>query len=220
MNQIERYIDSMDWATLVLFISLGILALGKYVFAGHFKSFVILPFNNRYILLYNKKGKLFGWFHTAIFIFQIINFSLFAVLALTSFYPQQFNDPVRLFFLVLGGISLYHLLKVSIQFAPGIVFDSNSLIKDLIFNKTSYLNYSGLLLCVFNILAAYVFTEGNAIYYLGIGVFLLINAVGFFNIINTYKKVLASNLLYFILYLCTLEIAPLVIIGSYLKVGL
>ena len=36
-------------------------------------------------------------------------------------------------------------------------------------------------------------------------------------LLKNYQKILIPNIFYFILYLCALEIAPLVVIGSYLK---
>jgi len=46
---------------------------------------------------------------------------------------------------------------------------------------------------------------------------LLINAIGIAKLLKNYQKALFPYFMYFILYLCTLEIAPLVLIGSYLK---
>ena len=77
MEPISKTVESLDWMTMVLFFSMIVLALGKYLFQNKFLNFMILPFNNKYVVLYNKKGRLFNWFHILLTIFQLINLSLF-----------------------------------------------------------------------------------------------------------------------------------------------
>lgn len=66
MEPIEKTIISLDWMTLTLFIGLVVLALGKYLFHKKFLNFIILPFNDKYIILHNKKGQFSHWFPFAI----------------------------------------------------------------------------------------------------------------------------------------------------------
>ncbi|MEM6541462.1 MAG: DUF4271 domain-containing protein, partial [Bacteroidota bacterium] len=46
---------------------------------------------------------------------------------------------------------------------------------------------------------------------------LVINGIGLTNIFRNHQKLIVPNIFYFILYLCTLEIAPLVIFISFLN---
>ena len=39
MNPIEKTVLSLDWMTIVLFVSLVVLALGKYLYHGKFLRF-------------------------------------------------------------------------------------------------------------------------------------------------------------------------------------
>jgi hypothetical protein len=45
----------------------------------------------------------------------------------------------------------------------------------------------------------------------------LINGIGITKLLKNHQKALFPFFVYFILYLCALEIAPLVLIGSYFK---
>ena len=99
----------------------------------------------------------------------------------------------------------------------GIVFNSLSLIGGLVFSKVSYLNYSSIAMAIANILLIYITTDSKTIIYVAISVIILINGIGGIKLLKNHQKALFPYFMYFILYLCTLEIAPLVLIGSYLK---
>ncbi|WP_350289885.1 DUF4271 domain-containing protein [uncultured Croceitalea sp.] len=217
METIYRNVDSLDWITLIIFISLILLALGKYLFKGMFSNFIILPFNNKYVTLYNKKGKLFNWFHLLLTFFQLINFSLFIFLAKNSLSSQKIDSYPIFFFLVLGILIIYLLVKIGIQMANGFVFNANELVTGLIFNKISYFNYSSCIAFLANIILTYILKDSKPVVYLSIFCILFINGIGLVNALRNHQKLISINIFYFILYLCALEIAPLVLIGSYLN---
>ncbi|MBT8312181.1 MAG: DUF4271 domain-containing protein, partial [Eudoraea sp.] len=58
MEPVYRTIISNDWVTLVILISLVLLVIAKILFASRFMTFIILPFNSKYIFMYNKKDRL------------------------------------------------------------------------------------------------------------------------------------------------------------------
>ncbi|UWX54698.1 DUF4271 domain-containing protein [Maribacter litopenaei] len=92
MEPINRITENLDWITLVLFGSLLLIVIAKKIFYTRFLNFIILPFNNKYIIMYNKKEKLFNWFHILLTVFQIINISLFAFLAWKAYLSPR-NHP-------------------------------------------------------------------------------------------------------------------------------
>ena len=87
----------------------------------------------------------------------------------------------------------------------------------LIFSKISYLNYSSIVIAVANILLIYITTNSKTIIYVALSLIFLINGIGITKVLKNHQKALFPYFVYFILYLCTLEIAPLVLIGSYFK---
>ena len=217
MEIIYRNIDSLDWITLIIFISLIVLALSKYLFKGMFTNFIILPFNNKYLTLYNKKGKLFNWFHILLTFFQLINFSLFAFLAKHIISSQSIAVYPIIFFAVLGILIMYLLTKIGVQIANGFVFNANEVVTEIIFNKISYFNYSSCIAFIANIILAYILKDSKPVVYISIFCIFLVNGIGLVNTLRNHQKLISINLFYFILYLCALEIAPLVLIGSYLN---
>ncbi|TAI47945.1 DUF4271 domain-containing protein [Flagellimonas allohymeniacidonis] len=218
MNPIYKTVESFDWMTIAILLSLVVITLAKYMFQTRFLSFLILPFNNKYIVLYNKKGRLFSWFHVLMTLFQLINLSLFIFLAWKAFFPHPSNDPIPIFALIFALVGGFQVLKVLLQSVKGFVFNTNGLVSEIIYTKLTYLNHSSLIMLISNILLIYVLQDSKTVIYITIILVFSINTIGLANLLKNYQKVLVPNIFYFILYLCTLEIAPLVVIGSYLKV--
>ncbi len=217
MNPIEKTITSLDWMTITLFVGLVVLALGKYLFHKKFLNFIILPFNDKYILLHNKKGQFSHWFHLLLTLFQLINLSLFIFLVLNVFDLIPYEKTVVVYLIILGFLALFELVKFFLQMFVGLVFNNLNLVGSLIFSKISYLNYSSIIISIANILLIYIATSSKATIYMALTLIILINGIGMAKLLKNHQKALFPYFMYFILYLCALEIAPLVLIGSYLK---
>lgn len=216
MEPILRNTYAIDWITVVLFSSLLFVVIAKGIFYGRFLNFIILPFNNKYVFMYNKKDKLLNWFHIFFTIFQVLNFSLFIYLARhVLFRPEDAFYPA-IYFIILGLVTIFLIAKVLLQLGNGFVFN-NKTISEFIFKKISYLNYSGMVMFLANVMLTYVLKDSKAVVYVSIFLILLINCIGWVTVIRNHQKFIASNFFYFILYLCALEISPFVIIGSLLK---
>ncbi|MEM8509168.1 MAG: DUF4271 domain-containing protein [Bacteroidota bacterium] len=217
MDAISRSVSNWDWITLILFVGLVIITVGKYFFKASFFSFVALPFNRKYLTINKKKGRLFNGFHILLTVFQVLNISLF--LFLTRSYAQG-EDPDAspyLFWVVLALLCIYLLIKIILQLGNGYFFENSPLMMNLIFEKLSYFNYSGILAFVGNLLLIYIFHNYLPVAYTVILLILVINGIGLTNIFRNHQKLIVPNIFYFILYLCTLEIAPLVIFISFLN---
>ena len=217
MEPILRATENLDWITLLVFCSLIFLVVAKSLFYARFLNFIILPFNNKYIFMYNKKDKLVNLFNIFFTAFQIINISVFIYLAVNILWQKTGLSASFLFFIILAGWLLFLVLKILFQLGGGFIFGSGKTIGELIFKKLSYLNYSSLIVFVANIILLYIGKNSEIVVYSAILLVLLINIIGWVTLLRNHQKFLAYNFFYFILYLCALEIAPLVIIGSYLK---
>jgi len=123
-----------------------------------------------------------------------------------------------LFFALL--ISVLFPFKVIILRLLGFIFHSNRLASAYLFNIFLINNVLGLLLIPLIILFAYLpFQTGGTLLYIG----LIITALAFlYRLIKGYSIWRSADhfsLLYFILYLCTLEIAPILALLKYTKLG-
>jgi hypothetical protein len=127
------------------------------------------------------------------------------------------NDDPLVFLGILGGLVVFLLLKISLQLVSAFIFDSEKTILEIIFKKLSYINYSALVMFLANAVLSFIFIDSKIVVYVAIFLILLINIIGWSTLLKNHQNFIATNFFYFILYLCALEIAPLVLIGSYLN---
>ncbi len=212
-----REILNSDWITIIVICSLFLIVIAKELFTTRFLNFIILPFNNKYIFLYNKKDRLFNWFNVFVTGFQVLNLSLFIYLCLTAVFAPKLSTYPYSFVLILAGVILFIVLKIVLQLGNGYVFNNTKFISELIFKKLTYLNFSSLVMFVANVMLTYVTPGSEVVVFGGIVLVLALNMVGWYNILKTYQNYLATYIFYFILYLCALEIAPILWIASYFK---
>lgn len=217
MEAVDRMVLSNDWITGIFLLSLLCMVFAKELFYNRFLSFIILPFNNKYIFLYNKKGRLLTGFHLAFSLFQILNLSLFVYLGSLAWGQESRWGSSFVFPVMLGGVLGFILLKIGLQLITGYIFDREKLVSSLIFKKISYLNYSTLALFGSNLLLTYLLPQSKAIVIAGFSLAFLVNIIGWITILKMHQKYVSTHFFYFILYLCALEIAPLVIISSVLN---
>ncbi|MDO6515769.1 DUF4271 domain-containing protein [Zobellia uliginosa] len=217
MEPILRTAGTADWITIILIGSILFLVLAKGLFYSRFLNFIILPFNNKYIFMYSKKERLMNWFHIFFTIFQVINFALFIFLARQIL--RESTDDIYPFMypIILACLLGFIVVKIILQLGNGFIFGSIKTIGELIFKKLSYLNYSGIIMFLANVILAYVAQGSKTVVYVAILLILLINVIGWVTVLRNHQKFITNYFFYFILYLCALEISPFVIIGSYLK---
>ncbi|MBU2995553.1 DUF4271 domain-containing protein [Cellulophaga baltica] len=212
-----RNVTSTDWITIILSCSVLALVIAKSLYYNRFLNFIILPFNNKYIFLYNKKEKLSHWFNVFLFIFQVLNLALFIYILNDIFSFSGQNKTLTLYFIILGVLLIFFIVKIFFQLGNAFIFNISGEITEYLFKKLSYLNYSSFVMFIANILLTYVLNDSKTVAYTSMLIIILINAIGWVTVIKNYQKLITNNFLYFILYLCTLEIAPIVLIGDYFK---
>ncbi|MEN1785124.1 MAG: DUF4271 domain-containing protein [Bacteroidota bacterium] len=217
MNTIYRYIPDTDWMTIILLFGLLLLAAGRSFFGDSFKTFLVVPFSNSYFALSKKKSKMVRGFHWVLCLFQILNVSLFVVLITTTLLDTTFAATPKVFGIILAGLAVFLTLKVVLQMGNGLFFDNQGLMTDIIFQKLTFFNYGGLISFVGNIFLIFIFQGNTALVYLMLFFLVLINGIGLVHILRNYQNLIVYKKFYFILYLCTLEIAPLAILISYIN---
>ena len=217
MNSILRENLQADWITIVILVSLIFIIIAKQLFYTRFINFLVLPFNNKYLFMYNKRDILFNWFHIFLAGFQLINLTLFIFYAVEILFQADLSSTPVNFLIVFSLILLFFLLKVIIQLGNSFVFNNQKTITEIIFKKISFLNFSGLVLFAANVLLTFIFHGSALIVYAGIFFVILVNMVGWITILRNHQKYISSYFFYFILYLCALEISPYVLMVYYIK---
>jgi len=212
-----RTVQEMDWITIILCCSILALVLAKSFFYVRFINFIILPFNNKYIFMYNKKDKLSHWFTIFLSIFQFLNFGLFIYLADAAFYNYDHAKSPLFFYTILSLLVLFFIVKILLHLTNAFIFNISEIISEFLFKNITYLNYSGFIMFIANVLLTFVVSDSKTVVYTSALLIILINIMGWAIVIRNHQKLITNNFFYFILYLCALEITPLVLIGDYFK---
>ena len=110
------------------------------------------------------------------------------------------------------SIATFILIKVLIERLIGSILEIDKLIDQYLFQKISYKNYLGILLLPINALLLFSFKPSLPIIYFIIILLLIVNIVGLITSFKTHQSLIKRNYFYFILYLCTLEISPYIIL--------
>ena len=202
---------SNEWFTIFIVAGLGLLTLSKFLFTKRFDDFLAVIGNSKYLKIYAREQKFIDGFDALLFLNLVLSISIFAFLTYSEFInPAQFD--LNQFFKLLFGVGALALIKVLVERLVGSLFEIDALIDAYLFQKTTYKNYTGLILLLVNILIIYTISPSKGVIYTVIALIFLINLIGFITSFKSYQKVLLTNLFYFILYLCALEISPYIIL--------
>jgi uncharacterized protein DUF4271 len=206
-----REIISNDWFTLLIVLSLCVLALAKYAYSSRFNDFLWVVGNSIYLKIYSREQKFIDWFDALLFFNLILSISLFSFLSYNTLVTAV-DFEILLFLKILLGVGALILIKVLLERLIGSLFEIDTLIDSYIYQKTSYKNYIGLVLLPINMLLIFTLQPKPSIIYVILGLLFVINLIGFITSFKTHQKLIINNFFYFILYLCALEIAPYIIL--------
>jgi hypothetical protein len=204
---IERILVNKDWATLLFVLSTAIIALNKTIFSVRFNEFIKLGYSEKYNKIYKDTNNLLSWFTISMFVIQLISFSFFILLFL-SYFNYTKTDNYITYIQVITFLFVFILSKFLIEKIIGTAIDSESLVDKFNLIKVNYRAFLGFILLPINIVLYYNSWPIKEVFYIILTIFLLYNVFTYYFLVKTYQKTILSKLFYFILYLCTLEIAP------------
>jgi hypothetical protein len=207
MLSIERVLVNKDWATLLFVLAIAIIALNKTIFSVRFNEFIKLGYSEKYNKIYKDTNNLLSWFTISMFVIQLISFSFFILLFL-SYFNYTKTDNYITYIQVITFLFVFILSKFLIEKIIGTAIDSESLVDKFNLIKVNYRAFLGFILLPINIVLYYNSWPIKEVFYVILTIFLLYNVFTYYFLVKTYQKTILSKLFYFILYLCTLEIAP------------
>ncbi|MFT5981909.1 MAG: hypothetical protein ACI9RM_000333 [Ulvibacter sp.] len=217
MQYIERYTESIDWVTIFLMGCFVLFTVAKYAYPKRFDEFVMLPLNNKYFYVQGKNDDLKHPFNVLFFAAQVISISLFIFLLLNFRSPELKETNPWLFVQICTAYSFFILVKFLVEKIVGSIFSIDAIVNTYLYHKLSYRNLLGIVVFIGNLIFFYVAEPSMTLILIFLGFLLILN---FFTLFNSYKslgKTILGNFFYFILYLCTLEIAPYLILYKTLQ---
>jgi hypothetical protein len=206
-----RNIVSNELFTILLVISLIIVAAAKIISPKRFDDFILVIGNDKYLKIYSREQKFFDSFDALLFSNLILSVSVFCFIVyryITESHGVAINDLFKLSV----SIAVFILIKVLIERLIGSLFEIDNLTDHYLFQKITYKNYLGILLLPVNALLLFSFQPTLNLIYTIVGLLFIINIIGLISSLKTYQSLIKNNLFYFILYLCALEITPYIIL--------
>lgn len=204
MRYTNRIIESLDWVTLIMVGCILIIAILKVIYPKRFNDFIRLPVSNNYFLAKGKSEELRHPFSILLFVIQLISISLFVNL----FFLEKGKANVLLFLQILFVVFVFIIVKTSIEKIIGTIFSIEKLIDHYIYEKLSYRNFLSLLLIITNLIFYFSIKPDLNTLLILTGILFLVNMLILSYSYKNYRSLIFSNLFYFLLYICALEISP------------
>lgn len=203
----ERITESKDWATLLFVLCLGIVTINKSISWVRFSEFIRLAYSSKYNKIYRDSGNLLDGFTVSMFVLQLISFSFFILLVIQQFAASETNTLI-LYIQIFTLLSVFVLSKFLIEKIIATAFKIEEFTEQFNLLKVNYRTYLSLLLLPINIILFYNPIHSNGFFWVLIGILFTINMITYIVALKLYQNLLIRKIFYFILYLCTLEIAP------------
>ena len=203
-----RILENKDWATLVFVFTIGLLVLAKSTFESRFNDFIRLIVSDKYTKIYKESSHLMSGFNVLLFAVNIVSLSFFIHLVLTIFYNYGDKSDWILFVRILTLLSVFIISKFLIEKIIATTFGIEELIEQFNLQKLNFRTYIGLLLFPISIILFYGDYVTKTLIIVVITTLFIVNLLIYLLSLRNYQNLIFSQLFYFILYLCALEIAP------------
>ena len=211
-----REFISNDWYVVFCLVSLVVILMAKKIDAQRFSEFLKLFGNNNYLRIYLKEHSFFDRFDSLLFINFCINFVVFGGIGYQFvFEPVTMN--LLKFSQLFSFVAVVVLLKIGLELFLGYVLDLRTLFNILTFQQISSYNFIGLILLPLNAFIVFGVNFAPLAIILTMVLILLIVVAGMTKTVQSNLNILLNNFFYFILYLCTLEIGPYLILYKVLN---
>lgn len=206
-----RDVISYEWFTIFMVLGLIFITIAKVTYTNRFIDFLGVLGKSKYLKIYTKEQKFVDVFDALLFLNLTISISIFGYLSYLSLETTKTFELI-VFLKLIFGIGTLSVIKILVERLIGSVFEIDNLIDAYLFQKISYKNFIGFILLPINALLLYTLQPNKLIIISVIVLVIIINVIGFISSLKKHQKTVINNIFYFILYLCTLEIGPYLIL--------
>lgn len=209
----ERIVFSPDWLTIVFLVILLLIAIIKNNFSEQLSSLFSLLYSDKYYSDFGKvKPLIWNNFNILFFLIFILVSAVMIYYSLNAYVNDSFLFDLGYFLKILAGVLIYLVLRYTFEVILSSLFEIFEEYKFFSFVKLSNLFLISVYLLPVLLFITYV---NSSQYVIFIGAALIFLAlVLLFRYIKAlqYDRINFSNIFYLFLYLCALEIAPIILI--------
>ena len=203
----DRIIESKDWATILFIICVAIIAINKTISSVRFNEFIRLAYSDKYTKIYKDSSNLMSGFTVSMFVLQLFSFSFFTLLVLNQFDKTEKTNGI-VYIQIFTFLTVFILSKFLIEKIVATAFKIEEFNEQFNLLKVNYRAYFGFILLPVNIILFYNTFDSKLFFWILLVALFVINITTYIVALKLYQNLLMRKIFYFILYLCTLEIAP------------
>ncbi|MDH7912119.1 DUF4271 domain-containing protein [Winogradskyella sp. SYSU M77433] len=211
-----RNFITYEWFTIATIIGLFAIVAAKFINTLRFNDFLYVVGNSKYLKIYSKDQKFVDLFDSLLFINLTLSLSIFVCFAYSTF-VTPFEFELASFLKIIIAVAAVVIIKTLVERLIGSLFEIDNLIDDYLFEKTTFVNYSGLVFLASNLFLLYTDISSKIIIISTLVIVFIINLIGFLTSFKNYQKLINPNFFYFLLYLCALEIGPYVLLYKVIR---
>ncbi|MFZ5939101.1 MAG: DUF4271 domain-containing protein [Bacteroidota bacterium] len=207
------------WYFMFILLDLSLLAWVKMNFGASFLRTIEASFNfQTAVRMYNDNSQLQRQLDSILNFFYFLNGAFMMLILENQFRLYPFGQEGFLLFLInFTALSAYYLLRSGLVRIAGHLFNRANLFREYSYHVSNYNKIIGLAIAPFIILLIYL-REDLRIYFLYLVIILLLSVY----ILRIIRGLIFSwkrdvFILYMFLYLCALEIAPLLLLFKWME---
>lgn len=210
----EISVQNNHWIAFVFLAVLFLLAIVKVTFKERLACVSIFFFSKRELMSFYKKekNKIFSSFQFIFFIIEVLSILIFSYLIIGYFKLPGYYNTLEGYLTIITVTLLYFLLHYVIGLFISQIFNFKKEFYKIAYFKSNYFNNIILWLLPFLLLSSYQKNNDNLFVKITLILAVILLLLRYLLVLINNKKLIYNNLFYFILYICALEIAPILIV--------
>jgi len=204
-----------DTFTVIILSLIIIITLIKYNNHKKFNSLLKIFWNSSYLKKYKYEKITYYLFDYLLQTNFIISLGLFAFIFSIVYNGNSLAFNFLEFINIIQIIITFLVLKNLAEILISWVFNTQWLTKLYLNEKINYNSLIGLIILPINILILYFFNPSINTLFIFTCIILLLKLTAYINSFILHQKTIKKNWFYFILYLCTLEIIPYLLLYNF-----
>jgi hypothetical protein len=204
-----------DTFTVIILSLIIIITLIKYNNHKKFNSLLKIFWNSSYLKKYKYEKITYYLFDYLLQTNFIISLGLFAFIFSIVYNGNSLAFNFLEFINIIQIIITFLVLKNLAEILISWVFNTQWLTKLYLNEKINYNSLIGLIILPINILILYFFNPSINTLFIFTCIILLLKLTAYINSFILHKKTIKKSWFYFILYLCTLEIIPYLLLYNF-----
>ena len=204
-----------DAFTVIILSLIVIITLIKYNNHKKFNSLLKIFWNSSYLKKYKYEKITYYLFDCFLQINFIVSLGLFVLIYNIIYNGNRLSFNFLEFIDIIQIIITFLVLKNLTEIVISWIFNIQWLTNLYLNEKINYNSLIGLIILPINVLILYFFSPSINILFVFIYIILLLKLTAYVNSFILHQKTIKKSWFYFILYLCTLEIIPYLLLYNF-----